>query len=209
MGSKADAVQAEFDAFKQQVRAEALRVQREMSWCDSGLNETLSRLGLPQKTDVRVPVRLIEVPRQPRVETVSLLVPDAESAEHARTLLADREELTRRIRRAFGSYWEPELLQPAPTDGTGVPVVGEERPAEGTWYATSAAPGGPNQCRVVDEQTGVYCTRPLAHPADVHVAAGNSAGVLAVWEASPGDVRPDPHADYDDPEDDDAYHGED
>jgi hypothetical protein len=40
------ALQREFDAYKRQVREEALAVAAEQNWCDEGLNAALERLGL-------------------------------------------------------------------------------------------------------------------------------------------------------------------
>lgn len=42
------AVEDALNAYKLRVRDEALRVKRETGWCDSGVNETLSRLDLDQ-----------------------------------------------------------------------------------------------------------------------------------------------------------------
>jgi len=45
--AKLAALTAEFEAFKQKVRAEAARVKGETGWCEDGVNKTLGRLGLP------------------------------------------------------------------------------------------------------------------------------------------------------------------
>lgn len=155
MGAQAEAVRAEFDAFRQLVREEAIRVARDQGWCDSGLNRTLSRLGLPEKRDVRVRVQVTR-PSMPR-EYV-LRVSDAETEEQARALLAAPGRLDREVRDQLGvlardgytfSVVEPApaAAPAAPASAGAVPQVGQPAPAEGPWYRLAQVSGDPGQCR--------------------------------------------------------------
>jgi hypothetical protein len=181
VGKKSEAAQAELDAYRRLVRDEAYRVAKENGWCDSGLRQSLERLGLEPKQLFRVQIRA------QRTAEFSMSVA-ADSEAEARQLLRDEPQ---RMREYAGTgYTSFEVIEPAtaPT-GADTPQVGQRRPAEGTWYATSVTSGGPNQCRVWNSRHTLYCTRPADHPVDLHVAAGNSAGVLDVWAVGPFDQR--------------------
>jgi hypothetical protein len=98
VGKKAEAVQAEFDAFRKKVREVALKVQGDQGWCDDGFNEAMQELGLPEKKTFRIPVRIHTVAKPvERVIARTIVVRDAETEEEARmkTLARDPEELAR------------------------------------------------------------------------------------------------------------------
>lgn len=189
--------------FEEQVRSVAIRVAQETGWCDSGLNDVLRELGLPEKKSFRIPVRIAGA-------VVRVRVDDAQSEDEAREMLrADPVRTLKTLRRKTNlAVTEFEVMDPPPQPDpdSGVPLPGQVRPEEGTWYAVSEASGGPNQCRVRDQFSNpeLYCTRPVGHPADWHVAAGMNAGVLAVFPAQEGDVRTDNfvYEDDDDEEED-------
>lgn len=203
MGRKAEAAQAELDAYKRRVRDEAYRAAKENGWCQQGLERSLQHLGLEPKQVFRVQVR---AQRAPQEFTVAV---SADSEAEARQLLRDEPQ---RVRDYAGTgYTSFEVIDPAAApaaadSATGTPQIGQARPAEGTWYAMSRESGGPNQCRVWNSGHSVYCTRPAGHPVNVHVAAGNSDGVLDVWPAAEGDQRGSefPSRGYDDDDDTDG-----
>lgn len=189
--------------FEAQVRSVAIRVAHEQGFCDSGLNDVLRELGLPEKLTYRIPVRVADA-------VVRVSVRDAQSEDEAREMLrADPQRTLKSLERTTGltvAQFEVLDAPPQPEPDAGVPLPGQARPAEGTWYAVSTQSGGPNQCRVRNEEGGIpdlYCTRPAGHPADWHVAAGMNAGVLAVFPAQEGDVRSDGLFGSDDYEDED------
>lgn len=180
------------EEFQTAVRTEAIRVAKENSWCDAGLNETLERLGLAKVQTFRILARVAG-------KTYRVEVRDAESEEQARKQLkanpAKALALLNDEGYGFGVGTEVEIVEPPaqPAADSGVPLTGEPAPAEGEWYATSVVSGGPNQCRVNGYMNSdVYCTRPVDHAFDWHVASGKNAGVLEVWPAQEGDVRTTP-----------------
>lgn len=200
--------------FEQKVRTEAIKFAREHGYCDSAVNEFLQRIGLPPKQTFKIPVRVPGL-----IEPVRLRVDDANSDAEARDMLRSDPERTLRTlsRKLHFKVGEFEVPDAPPAPPAGVPAPGQPCPEEGEWYAVSTQSGGPNQCRVRDaegENPELYCTRPVAHTADWHVAAGKNAGVLATWPAKEGDVRTDgvtaggfyDGEDYDDDdEEDDDY----
>lgn len=182
-----------FEDYKGRVRAEAIRVAKEMGWCDDGLNKSLKTLDLKPVQTFRVPVKATA---GENTQTITMEVREAETIGWAIAMLRNDPERTLKYLGRF--FYEPitefEVLEPPtqPTAGEGVPLIGDPPLEDGEWYATSTESGGPNQCRVVsDYYPLVYCTRPLGHAHDWHVAAGKNAGVLAVFPAAEGDVRPD------------------
>lgn len=214
MGARAEAVQAEFDAYKAQVRAEALRVAADQGWCDSGLNRTLRTLGLSEKRDVSVRVQISRPAPQPREYVLRLR--DAETEEQARQLLADPQRLAREVSRQVGfrlggsdgftaTVVEPAAATP-PADAGAVPQVGQPCPPEGTWYRVARVSQDPAQCRELHAGGTWYCTRPTGHEvseASPHVAAGRNEGVRHVW-AEGGTPRAS-WLDNTDDDDDDEY----
>lgn len=192
MGSPAtEAPVRTLEEFEQQVRSVAIRVAEENDWCDGGLNDVLRELGLPEKKIFYVPVRINGE------YTYQVPVNDVQSEEEARaSVAADPERTIKYLGYHYGGYVKSfQVVEPPaqPDPESGVPLKGQPCPEEGEFYATSTESGGPNQCRVRGVMSSdVYCTRPLGHTADWHVAAGKNAGVLEVWPAEEGDKRPDP-----------------
>lgn len=180
---------SQLEAYKAKVRALAIRVAAEQGWCDSGLNSALEELGLPPKREFMVPVEFTLT----RVRSTHVLV-DAQTEAEAYERVRTDPSLVQAYAPFGGEITDVKIPDPPkmPEAGSGVPVPGDPCPEEGEYYARSVAPGGPNQCRVTDERAGVYCTRPLEHTPDWHVAAGANAGVLSTWEAKDGDVRSTP-----------------
>lgn len=187
MGAKADAIAAEFEDFKRRVREEALRAQRSQGWCDSGVNEALSRLGLPQKQEFRVPVILTRPAPSP--ETVTVTVTDAASLEEAnRRLRENPTELRRLVVSQVGIRGASDIrvLDPSP-DPSEAPAVGDPRPGEGAWYTHEY----PNWCGASSSSRHRQCSRPRGHTDGPHVAC--SERVLEVWGGTPA-VAADPAA---------------
>lgn len=187
MGAKSDALQAEFDAFKVQVREEAIRAAQEEGWCDSGLNSALRRLGLREKAEPQ-PVE-VRITRQPEANTYTVYV-EADSADEARRLLTEdqvrlRREVQHQIGFRHGNVVEMAVVQPpAPVEPGAVPAVGNAAPAEGDWYRRAQVSGDREQCRELDPDRRWYCTRPVGHAVSEespHVATSASEGVRAVW----------------------------
>lgn len=185
------------EEFQTKVRETAIRVADEMGWCRDGLNAELVALGLKPVADpIRVPVKLTLAGVGKEV-VIRMEVRDADGINDAIDKL--RTDPDRTLKYASQTGWgevkEFEVLEPPtqPTAGSGVPAIGDANPGEGEWWTKSTVSGGPNQCRVTNEYfEGLYCTRPVGHAADWHVAAGQNAGVLAVFPAAEGDTRPDP-----------------
>lgn len=182
---------SELDEYKTNLRKVLIRVAAEESYCDSGLNDVLEELDLAPKRTFYVKVRLTSYE-----QTFKVPVHDAQTQDEARALLEAGDDQARQIIKSYyGSFsGDFEVVPPPvqPAADSGVPLPGQPNPGDGEWYATSVTSGGPNQCRVrAEEDTNLYCTRPLDHAADWHVAAGKNAGVLEVWQAKEGDVRPD------------------
>lgn len=180
------------EEYKTKLRTVLIRVAAEEGYCDNGLNDVLQELELPTVSKFVLPVRV-------NGHATKLVIRDAQTEDEAKAILADPDKAKAILGQA--GYWfgdgpvELEVIEPPaqPAPGTGVPLTGDSAPAEGTWYATSVVSGGPNQCRVDGYVNGnLYCTRPLGHAADWHVAAGKNAGVLEVWPAKEGDVRSTP-----------------
>lgn len=197
MGARADALQAELAAFKSQVREEAIRVASEQGWCDSGLNRTLGRLGLPEKQQPRrvtVPI-MVTSPVSVRVE-IEGVASDAEALERIRR----EPELALSVaRRMYGGHNSTIDLAPlpepaAPREPGVAPAVGDPKPEYGEWHSPSA---DGRQCGQHDEN-GNWCTRDRNHTSP-HVAS-DSRRVLAVWDGE-GSRNDDDDFDYNDTDD--------
>lgn len=154
------------EAYKRQVRDEALQVQRDMNWPDEKMNATLRALGLPEKRTFHVAVKVT-------AETiVSVQITDAETEEEARQKAVSKEfsELRREIR---ASAWRANSVEVY------------ERP-DGEY--TVGDPHMPplldsghyrEWCRATTDG-GYECSLPKAHEGLQH-AASNDTNVVAVW----------------------------
>lgn len=185
MGAKADAIAAEFEDFKRRVRDEALRAQRSQSWCDSGVNEALRRLGLPEKQEFRIPVTVTRPAPQP--ERLTVTINDATSLEDAyRRLRENPAEIRRLVASQIGIRGATDIQVADAPDPSAPPAVGDSRPAEGPWYTYNTE----NWCNAPGSTGHYRCSRPR-HTDGPHVA---SAGhILEVWGGTPA-VAVDPTA---------------
>lgn len=114
-----DASTDDVATYKRLVRKVAIAEARDLGWCDSGLNEYLGYLGLPEKTPQVVPVTVM-VER-----TVMVTVDDADDRDAARAALAERPDDYREVvSRHVGTGTLREFAVKAPGDATH-PIVGE------------------------------------------------------------------------------------
>lgn len=150
------------EEYQAQVRAEALRVAKEMSWCDDGLNKTLRNLGLPEKQTYRIPLEIVEK----RIVYVNVM--DAATEEEARAKVTAEEYLKANV----ALYGVMQSAVVAETKSPDEQVKGDMD----TTYARR------RQCEDYDRTTGsgMYCTRERGHDGTQHIA-GNGETVHAVW----------------------------
>lgn len=152
----------DLEQYKAHVRAEALRVQESQGWCDEGLNEALSRLGLPEKMGpVEVPVDLLLKRR------VTLRVTDADTREEATAKAATAEF----IRDNYSLAGRDELVEV-----TAAPIKDPDELEVGDWDTSYAER---RQCEHYDN--GWYCTRAQGHGGKQHVASVSDRIVRKVW----------------------------
>jgi hypothetical protein len=172
---------AELAAFKRHLRATAIRVAKERNWCDPGLNEVLSDLGLPSKGAFTAFVKV----RTYTERFISVPIPEAESndeiAEYLDTERVQEAYRTTVSRTGTVASWEPLTwprfdFQVGDQDLTVQSLAGARR--------TIAMCERPHD--------GWYCTRERGHVGN-H-AAGDSARIAHVWDnrltgAQPADAE--------------------
>lgn len=172
--------EAELIAYKKQVRDEAIRVAAQQSWCDTGLNETLRNLALPEKRNYDIPIRVqVEVIR-------NVTVTGAESEEDARSKVFGQGDGQQWVREQYGSgyrYLAHEVPEPVTPDEA---KVGDVDPTRAERLAARQSdttnPGGVTRrtCEKTTDDFNYYCNRPAGHPPTQHVAVTDYV-VVAVW----------------------------
>lgn len=183
---------AKYEEFQRQTREEAVRVAARQGWCDTGLNETLRNLGLPEKREFVVPVKIVTE------QTTNITVTDAMSMEDAVAMVAagkwngdtTPESFTR-------GYWGNSVTyvsHAVPTrrgvtecEVGDMDPTGEER-EEFRNLSDPVERRTRNTCdqghsREDDGGGYYYCTRPRNHDADRHVGGGESI-VRDVWDVT-------------------------
>ncbi len=162
------------DEYKKLVRRVAIRVAKEQSWCDDGLNKVLEELFLPKKQTFRVPVEVTAKRR------VSVLIDDAVTQEEADARVRegwDGQRLTREQLGGGFTYLEHEVLEPGASDPD-VPLIGTPTgQLSGEWYS----PNSYRWCGNRDGGNGYTCSRPRDHAGSTHVAS-TSYEVVDIWE---------------------------
>lgn len=173
---------ADLEAFKRQVREEALRVQKDQGWCDDGLNTTLRNLGLPEKKnyEIRVRVTLEHITR--------VTVRDADSEEQAREqVFAEyQDDPARFVQSYYGrdykyvSHDTPIPPNPNEAEVGDLDPTRDERDAARLSGTTN--PGGVTRysCENWNDARSYYCSRPRNHGGAQHVS-GDGTRVTAVW----------------------------
>lgn len=164
--------EAELRAFKRQVRIEALKAAQAMSWCDSGTNERLRKLGLREKGQ-GVPIRV-------RIEAVreTIIVVDAEDAEEARAILAEEPTLA--------TFAQPVLKGWAVSTVESLPERDPDSPyviGQGDDTLTPVHQAGDYsvpQCEKYNSRHG-YCTLPHGHEHRWH-AVGDGTSIIGAWQ---------------------------
>lgn len=92
---RARAAEEALEAFKRQVRQEAVEVRKTQNWCLNGFNEVMSNLGLePQPTHFTVTVKVIAVQEVETTAYTDDLEADYEATENgARKYILDNPDI--------------------------------------------------------------------------------------------------------------------
>lgn len=165
----------ELEAYKRQVRAEAIRVAAQQGWCDTGLNETLTTLDLPPKREYTVPVALTVTYIYPTV------INDADSYEDAvekvRTRVAE-SDAQQYVENVLGSQYKAVSVGVAEIPDPDNAVMGDADPTQ-----RELAEADGNTCGEYSPR-GRYCMRAYNHGGTQHLRVHNSR-VTEVWPVAP------------------------
>lgn len=164
------------DEYRNFVRSEALKVQKDMGWPDEKMNATLVALGLPPKLDFQFMVTV-------KGETMAMItVSDTLSEEEARARLAAMtpDEVQETVARtvSMGGFHAVGVEQvEMPTTF----AVGDSDTTMANAAIYTATPRGERaQCEQYSTGGGNYCTRKRGHEG-MH-AAGNGTTIRAAWD---------------------------
>lgn len=167
----ADDPKAALRAEKRKVLDEAARLRREHSWCESGVNGVLEKLGLSGRYYAPVDVTFTKtmwVPVDGALDNADAVAMVAEDTAHAMAKRAVENLLGRAYSEAVvGSAVVDRELEP-------------ENPAKGDWdFTGGGAASGHSICE--NYNGGGYCTRRKGHTG--RHARGDGTVILQTWKA--------------------------
>lgn len=163
--------------YKKMVRRLAIEEASNRGWCDSGLNKYLEKLGLAPKVPVYVRVTtLVE-------QGYSILVPDAESREEAREMLAADDKRVRELLKSQvgGNYVFRDVEVPELPDPSTQPVVGE---IDALYWRFGDQGGSTPRCNQYGRYSDYQCTRVFGHDGH-HAKHVQHEGTVKVTWAGP------------------------